>query len=89
MDVWGLEASLVDVVEGEGLRGVGAVLVHLHRRPGAALAAGRGLRLLTSGRHDFGQSEGHGGREELLRLDNSWWKRSRSEDGVQTDSNSE
>lgn len=53
VDVWRLEASLVDVVEGEGLCGVGAVLIHLHRRPGAALGAGLGLRLLTSRRHDF------------------------------------
>lgn len=53
VDVWWLEASLVDVVEGEGLRGVGAVLVHLHHRPGAALGAGLGLRLLPPRRHDF------------------------------------
>lgn len=66
VDVWRLEASLVDVVEGEGLCGVGAVLIHLHRRPGTALGTGLGLRLLTSCRHDFWQSEGHGGREELL-----------------------
>lgn len=53
MDVWRLEAALVDVVEGEGLCGVGAVLVHLHRRPGPALAGQRTLRLLPPGRHDF------------------------------------
>ena len=45
MDVRRLEAALVDVVEGEGLRGVGAVLVHLHRGggrrpPGAAPPSG-------------------------------------------------
>lgn len=38
VDVRRLEASLVDVVKGEGLRGVGAVLVHFHRRPAASLA---------------------------------------------------
>lgn len=53
VDVWRLEAPLVDVVEGEGLRGVGAVLVHLHRRPGAALGGGLTLRLLPPRRHDF------------------------------------
>ena len=45
VDVRRLEAALVDVVEGEGLRGVGAVLVHLHcgggrRPPGAAPPSG-------------------------------------------------
>ena len=35
--VWWLEASLIDVVESEGLSGVGAVLVHLHRCPAASL----------------------------------------------------
>lgn len=54
VDVWRLEAALVDVVEGEGLRGVGAVLVHLHRRPGAALGGGLALlRLLPPRRHDL------------------------------------
>lgn len=53
VDVWRLEAALVDVVEGEGLRGVGAVLVHLYRRPGAALGGRRALRLLPPRRHDF------------------------------------
>lgn len=53
MDVWRLEAALVDVVEGEGLRGVGAVLVHLHRRPGAALGGRLSLRLLPPRRHDL------------------------------------
>lgn len=59
MDVRRLEAALVDVVEGEGLRGVGAILVHLHRRPGAALDGGLTLRLLPPRRHDFRESEGH------------------------------
>lgn len=61
VDVWRLEASLVDVVEGEGLRGVGAVLVHFHRRPAASLAVGLSLslRLLPPRRHDLRQGEGH------------------------------
>lgn len=54
-----LEAALVDVVEGEGLRGVGAVLVHLHRRAAPPLAVGLGLGLLPPGRHDLRQSESH------------------------------
>ena len=53
VDVWRLEAPLVDVVEGEGLRGVGAVLVHLHRRPAAPLGVSLSLRLLPPGRHDL------------------------------------
>lgn len=32
-----LEASLVDIVEGESLSGVGAVLIHLHSSPVASL----------------------------------------------------
>lgn len=37
VDMWWLEASLVDVVEGKGLSGVRAVLVYLYRRPVASL----------------------------------------------------
>ena len=33
LHVWRLEAALVDIVEGEGLGGVGAVLVHLDDEP--------------------------------------------------------
>lgn len=53
VDVWRLEASLVDVVEGEGLRGVGAVLVHFHRCPAASLTMGLSLRLLPPRCHDL------------------------------------
>lgn len=58
MDVRWLEAALVDVVEGEGLGGVGTVLVHLHRptRRSAPLLL---LLLLPAGRHDLRQSERH------------------------------
>lgn len=48
-----LESSLVDVVEGEGLCGVGAVLVHLHGRTAAPLAVGLSLGLLPPGCHDL------------------------------------
>ncbi len=60
MDVWRLEASLVDVVEGEGLSGVGAVLVYLHCRPAASLGVRLTLWLLPPRCHDLWQSEGHG-----------------------------
>lgn len=53
MNVWRLESSLVNVVEGEGLRGIGAVLVHLHRRAAATLAMGLSLGLLPPGCHDL------------------------------------
>lgn len=59
VDVWRLETSLVDVVEGEGLRGVGAVLVHFHRCPAASLAVGLSLRLLPPRCHDLRQGESH------------------------------
>lgn len=48
-----LESTLVDVVEGECLRGVGAVLVHLHRRAAAPLPVGLSLGLLPPGGHDL------------------------------------
>lgn len=60
VDVRRLEASLVDVVESEGLSGVGAVLVHLHRRPAASLGVRLSLRLLPPCRHDLGQGKSHG-----------------------------
>lgn len=59
MNVWRLESSLVDVVEGEGLRGVGAVFVHLHRRAATPLAMGLSLGLLPPGCHDLRQGESH------------------------------
>lgn len=59
MNVRRLESSLVDVVESEGLRGVGTVLVHLHRSAAAPLTMGLSLGLLPPGRHDLRQSESH------------------------------
>lgn len=53
VNVWWLESSLVNVVEGESLRRIGAVLVHLHRRAAAALAVGLSLGLLPPGCHDL------------------------------------
>lgn len=53
VDVWRLEASLVDVVEGEGLSGVGAIFVYLHRCPVASLGLRLSLRLLPSRCHDL------------------------------------
>ncbi len=49
MDVGRLEATLVDVVEGEGLSRVSAVFVHLYHSSSASLR----LLLLSSGCHDF------------------------------------
>lgn len=60
--MWGLEASLVDVVEGEGLGGVCAVFIHFHRRLVASLGLGLSLRLLPSRCHNLRQGEGHGTR---------------------------
>lgn len=48
--MWGLEASLVNVVERERLRGVGAVLIHLDDEPAV---------LVPPGCHDVGLGEGH------------------------------
>lgn len=56
MDMWRLEATLVDVVEGEGLSRVGAVFVHLYNSSSSSLR----LLLLSSGCHDFGKCESHG-----------------------------
>lgn len=50
LHVRGLEASLVNVVEGESLRGVGAVLIHLDDEPAV---------LVPPGCHDVGLGEGH------------------------------
>lgn len=60
-----LEASLVDVVEGERLSGVGAVLVHLHSGPVASLWIWLSLRLLPPCCHDLWQGEGHGARDQM------------------------
>lgn len=60
VDLWRLEASLVDVVEGEGLSGVGAVFVYFHCRPVASLGLQLSLRLLPSGCHYLRQGKGHG-----------------------------
>lgn len=90
VDVWRLEAALVDVVEGEGLGGVGAVLVHLHGRPAPALAGLRTLRLLPPGRHDFGQREGHAAaREKRLSFQRLAETAPSLRTGVQTDWDSE
>lgn len=59
VDVRRLEASLVDVVEGEGLSGVGAVLVHLYSHPAASLSVWLSLWMLPPHSHDFWQGEGH------------------------------
>lgn len=59
VNMWRLEASLVNVVEGEGLGGVGAVLVHLHRCPVAPLRMWLSLRLLPPRCHNLWQGEGH------------------------------
>lgn len=48
--MWGLETSLVNVVERESLCGVGAVLVHLDDEPAV---------LVPPGCHDVGLGEGH------------------------------
>lgn len=56
VDVGRLEATLVDVVEGEGLSRVGAVFVHLHHSSSSSLR----LLLLSSGCHDFRKCESHG-----------------------------
>lgn len=56
VDVGRLEATLVDVVEGEGLSGVGTVFVHLHHSSSSSLR----LLLLSSGCHDFRKCESHG-----------------------------
>lgn len=56
VDVGRLEATLVDVVEGEGLSWVGAVFVHLYHSSSSSLR----LLLLSSGSHDFRKCESHG-----------------------------
>lgn len=56
MDVRRLEATLVDVVEGEGLSRVSAVFVHLYHSSSTSLR----LLLLSSGCHDFRKCESHG-----------------------------
>ncbi len=56
MDVGRLEATLVDVVEGECLSRVSAVFVHLYHSSSASLR----LLLLSSGCHDFRKCESHG-----------------------------
>lgn len=48
--MWGLETSLVNVVERESLCGVGAVLIHLDDEPAV---------LVPPGCHDVGLGEGH------------------------------
>lgn len=56
VDVGRLEATLVDVVEGEGLSWVGAVFIHLYHSSSSSLR----LLLLSSGCHDFRKCESHG-----------------------------
>lgn len=50
LHMWGLKASLVNVVERESLGGVGAVLIHLDDEPAV---------LVPPGCHDVGLGEGH------------------------------
>jgi len=61
VDVGRLEATLVDVVEGEGLSWVGAVFVHLYHSSSSSLR----LLLLSSGCHDFRKCESHGNTHTL------------------------
>ncbi len=64
MDVGRLEATLVDVVEGEGLSRVSAVFVHLYHSSSASLR----LLLLSSGCHDFRKCESHGNTHTIASL---------------------